>query len=45
MEKFGDVPLPDNRCRFAVWAPEAGELSVVICGSEKKVMPMRDVYR
>lgn len=41
MEKFGAVLLADNRCRFVAWAPEAGELSLVICGNRKEVVPMR----
>jgi maltooligosyltrehalose trehalohydrolase len=40
LEHFGAIPGPDGMCRFVVWAPAISELSLVVCGRARAVVPM-----
>jgi maltooligosyltrehalose trehalohydrolase len=40
MEKFGATPLSDNRCRFVVWAPLLSDMSLVLYGKDREVVPL-----
>jgi len=37
---LGATPLPNHGCRFVVWAPAAGNLSVHLLGDRERVVPM-----
>ena len=39
-EQFGAIPGPDGMCRFVVWAPAISELSLIVCGRARTVVPM-----
>jgi maltooligosyltrehalose trehalohydrolase len=39
--EFGAIPLSKDRCRFTTWAPGKSTLSLVLCGSDRKVVSMQ----
>lgn len=41
MQKLGAIPGPDDHCRFVAWAPAVQNLSVILCGENNEIVPMR----
>jgi maltooligosyltrehalose trehalohydrolase len=41
MPEFGAIPISDERCRFTAWAPGKSDVSLVLCGDRREIVPMQ----
>jgi maltooligosyltrehalose trehalohydrolase len=41
MPEFGATPTAVDRCRFTAWAPGKADLSLILCGERREIVPMQ----